>query len=293
MVGTVRDGGRGFSRNLQKLIRVVETRFDVTVFIVESDSSDSTLEQLARLTERNPRVTFISLGQMVKVLPERLERIAHCRNAYLDFLEEAGDSFEFVLIADLDGVNSRLGIRQLAELNLDGDWAGCFANQVGPYYDIGALRAKFWQDNDPFESRQRLVQIGFHFEQAHHIAVTSKMITLSTNAPPIEVDSAFGGFAVYRTKWLRGARYSAHGEGGASLQVEHVAFNQSIREKGGRLFILPGMTNARFTEHTSNFRWISRFAFWVMSPFVPIIKRALGGERSDAAGRLLRNLFRS
>lgn len=292
LAGTVRDGGWGFSKNLRRLIRVLETRFDLKVLVVESDSSDSTSAQLARLSLQDSRITFVSLGKLADVIPERLERIAHCRNVYLDFLEQAGASFEFAVIADLDGVNSGLGIKQLAELNIDGDWAGCFANQTGPYYDIGALRSKVWQENDPFESRRRLIENGFCFEQANQLSIISKMITLPIHTPPIEVDSAFGGFAVYRTKWLKGARYSATLPGESPLQVEHVALNLSIRDRGGQLFIIPSMTNARYTEHTSHLRWISKLTFWILRPLLPLVKRVLGESRSDAAGIKIRNFFR-
>lgn len=293
LTGTVRDGGRKFSKNLRNLIRVLECRFELEVFIVESDSTDSTATQLTRLSKEDARITFASLGNLTAAIPGRLERIAHCRNIYLDFLDQAGDSFEFVVIADLDGVNSGLGKRQIAELDLDGNWAACFANQAGPYYDIGALRANNWQEKDPFESRQKLVEDGFGFEEANQISVTSKMVVIPRQTPPIEVESAFGGFAVYRAEWIRGRRYSATPEGESSLQVEHVSLNRSIRQNGGKLFIIPGMTNARFTEHTSNLRWISKFSFWLFGPFFPFIKKLIGEKLSQTLGVCVRNFFRS
>ncbi|CAF4998054.1 unnamed protein product, partial [Rotaria sp. Silwood1] len=54
----------------------------------------------------------------------------------------------------------------------------------------------------------------------------------------IEVESSFGGIAIYQTKYIRDCMYFGYGKNGLEL-CEHVPFNLCIRGNGGRIFINP------------------------------------------------------
>jgi hypothetical protein len=72
-------------------------------------------------------------------------------------------------------------------------------------------------------------------------------IYIPPTAAPIEVKSAFGGLAIYKTRFLKGARcgYSERGV----PDCEHVSLHREIRNRGGRLFILPSLRNSTQYEH--------------------------------------------
>jgi hypothetical protein len=67
------------------------------------------------------------------------------------------------------------------------------------------------------------------------------------------VDSAFGGLALYRLDQALGARYVGLDSDGEEA-CEHVAFNADLRQRGGKLYVLPGLRNATPWVHCLNGR---------------------------------------
>jgi hypothetical protein len=74
------------------------------------------------------------------------------------------------------------------------------------------------------------------------------MIVIDPTEDWIEVDSAFGGLAIYRRHALSRVRYIGLGEAGQEI-CEHVSLNSQIRSNGYRVFINPMLVNAALTEH--------------------------------------------
>jgi hypothetical protein len=75
------------------------------------------------------------------------------------------------------------------------------------------------------------------------------MITIPEDSDWIEVDSAFGGFAIYRRSSL--ADTAAY-EG---VECEHVTFHDHIRRNGGRIFINPKLINGVESGHSE---WVRK-----------------------------------
>jgi len=227
---------------------------------VESDSTDNTLDELAALEREIDRFSFISLGNLAKTLPLRTERIALCRNAYLSELARNANyaNVEFVAIADFDGVNQLLTQDALLSCWMRNDWAGCTANQQGPYYDIWALRHPHWNGGDCWRAAGFLQSLGLSYDDAVASAVHSKMITLPSSAGWVEVESSFGGFGIYRRASIVGAHYIGVDIDGAEV-CEHVAFHKAIRTAGGKLYINPLLVNTGLTQHTRQLSGLGRF----------------------------------
>jgi len=80
-------------------------------------------------------------------------------------------------------------------------------------------------------------------------ALYSKMINIPEPENWIEVDSAFGGLAVYRRRCLDGVTYSGLTEDGEEI-CEHVPMHRRLKDKGCRIFINPRLINAGVTEHS-------------------------------------------
>ncbi len=192
----------------------------------------------------------ISLGTLRGDIPVRTERIAHCRNRYLEELQ--GDRYsdvDYVVVSDLDGMNRLLTQRGVLSAFARNDWDVCCANQRGPYYDILALRHPTWSPGDCLDQLRQLRAQGVGEEAALRIAIYSKMVRIPTNREWIEVDSAFGGLAIYRKSILAGASYRGTDATGASV-CEHVALHASIRQRHGRIFINPALINSGYNRHS-------------------------------------------
>ena len=213
---------RNVERYLEKIfynIEQLKILFNVAkIIFVESRSGDRTLEIL----QKSP-YEVIHLDQKQE---SRTERLAEARNVILD--QAVGD---FLFMIDADDINEN-------PWDLDGirscfyhqDWDVMTANSIKKYYDIWALRSKecpydCWAEYERTKDRYNSVD---------------KFIKLIPRGGPlIEVDSAFGGFGIYRLSAVRssGARYSGLTPQGEIC--EHVPLNLKIKEAGGRIFINP------------------------------------------------------
>lgn len=248
--GLIRDPSRSLVKELKQLDAVLSSSFDLHYVFVESDSkSPITAKVLDAIKIALGRVEILRLGSLESRLPNRVERIAACRDAYMDVFEKM--DAEFLVVFDTDGMNrklSRAGLGSALELD---NWAGLFANQRGPYYDVFALRAEGWVESDCFTEMGKLQRRGFNPALAHSVAVESKMLRIPMTNPPIEVESAFGGLAIYKADAIKGCRYS--GAATSAGVCEHVSFNEGVRKRG-RLLIVPSLVNAHYTEHTFQLR---------------------------------------
>jgi hypothetical protein len=75
------------------------------------------------------------------------------------------------------------------------------------------------------------------------------MITLPEQGEWIEVDSAFGGLAVYRRGALNGVKYAGLDKSGDQI-CEHVSLHEQIKANGGYIFINPRLINTGETTHS-------------------------------------------
>lgn len=257
VTGVVRNGERRMRRDLEALRRATAGFRRVRWLVVEGDSDDRTVDLLRELAASWPDFDFISLGRTRDRLPDRLARIANARNAYLDALRDDPRHADVthLLVADLDGVCGALTPEALASCwRLPVDWSMCAANQGDYYYDVFALRHPDWCPDDPWAQHGRLAPL-IGTDEADNLALFARMVHLRPDGPPIEVHSAFGGLALYRREAALAGRYSGVGEDGQPV-CEHVPFHAQLRAAGHRLYIHPGLVNARRTRHAG------RKKFW-------------------------------
>jgi glycosyltransferase involved in cell wall biosynthesis len=251
IVGCVRNGTKTLRRAVETLAHASSGFARVQFLIVESDSTDDTLAELQRLRNEVTGFQFTSLGSLAEQLPARTERIAACRNRYLEELRHDSQyaDVDYVMVADLDGVNNDLRPEAVATCWVSTlAWDVVTANQSDAYYDIWALRHPDWCPVDCHDQYSRLRGM-FDRPRALTIAVHSRMVRLSPQADWIEVDSAFGGLAIYRREALLGGHYSGVHEGRAIC--EHVPLHAELRAKGYRIFINPAFINAHRTDHSA------------------------------------------
>jgi len=256
IVGLVRNCEPSLESEVENLRVSFEDFKNVSFFLVESDSTDGSLEALRELTTRIPNFQFLSLGNLRQSIPDRIERIAHCRNAYLDYVRTTSEKFDYVVVADLDGVNNLLTKEKVATCWKFDGWSACTANQTGPYYDIYALRAPGWSEMDCWNEARSLYASGMNPVKSWVKAIREKQRIIPESEDWIEVTSAFGGFAIYKTEAFLEGKYQTFSDDELNVS-EHVPFNLKLTATGHRIFINPKLTNFDFNEH-NDFSRLSR-----------------------------------
>lgn len=271
--GLVRNCGNGIRENVMHMANVLRNFSNVHWLIIESDSSDNTLAELARLQAEIRNFRFITLGLLSAEIPQRTARIAHCRNKYLDELRINPEysRVRFLVVADFDGVNTALTEEAFVSCWRRDDWSVCAANQRGPYYDIFALRHPLWCPIDSLK-QQQFLEPYVGYEDALRRSVKARMIVIPEAADWIEVDSAFGGMAIYKREAIEDASYKGLDAHGNEI-CEHVELHKAIRGRGLRLFINPAFINAGYTEHSTRYRFMPSLKRTVINYLKTVLKQ--------------------
>ena len=258
----VKNSNLGVERRLIELgRRILECTgsFPANYFVVESDS-DRRIEfsSLRKMTN----LSYHYLGELQAQLPDRIPRLAACRNVYMDSLREHDLEPDFLVVVDPDAGNySSLNFATAFE-ELE-DFDAVFANWRPLYYDILALRSDSWVTSDyrsdPSDSK-------FHTSRiVSWLRAVNAVRRIDPRQAAIPVKSAFGGLAVYKYDSVKSSRYIpkrlAYG-----WECEHVSFNASI----DKLAVLPNFMISGVNRHIL---W-----FVLAKPIAELVRR-LGRQR--------------
>jgi hypothetical protein len=250
VAGVVRNCARSVKDEVLRIKDALSAAKNTSWLLIESDSTDSTLSALAELKSGISDFDYISLGTLRDKMRLRTERIAYCRNAYINEMRSNNkyQDVDYVVVADFDGMNSDLTAASIASCWERGDWDVCAANQKGPYYDLWALRHNEWSPNDCFEQYRFYLNMKQAAFKAYYASVYARMISVPLDADWIEVDSAFGGLAIYKKAAMDPAEYTGLTVDGKEV-CEHVSFHGKLRQQGYRIFINPRLINKRGSQH--------------------------------------------
>ena len=251
ITGIVRNIASTFEEDYSRMSRAFSGFASVKWFLVESDSTDASISKLQSFSEKNSNFDWCSLGKLDRPDLTRTERLAIARNRYVrEIKKKKYSEVSIVAVADFNSLSNLInGDAILSCWNQQG-WSGCTANQDGPYYDIWALRHPLWSPSDCWKQLEFLKRYSRFPEAALYVAVNSKMITIPQTDSWIEVESAFGGLALYDSEVFKFGNYSGLDESGNEI-CEHVHFNQIIRRNGGGIYINPRLVNTTKTDHSS------------------------------------------
>lgn len=268
VVGTVRDSTTNLKRTFKMLSRMIRSLGgSPSFFLVESDSRRATLKTLDNLKHRNANIEFQSLGNLAREIPDRVSRIAYCRNKYLEYLESqltADNRFTHVVIADFDGVNTNVKYPKEPKLLFTETTVVC-TNQRTRYYDILALRSNGWVNQDYRLDVLSGIHQGKDIASCYNAAAWSKQVHISPTSEPLSVASAFGGLAIYPSSLLSGSRYSPKKLNDGIHECEHISISQQVLRRGGSIQILPRLRNRGSWEHTVMASWLGRL-FLALTP---------------------------
>lgn len=257
IVGTARNCFGYLEDNISRIFAAFQEFSNIHWLIVESDSSDDTLLLLSRLALKIPNFQYKSLGYLEATIPLRTERIAYCRNYYLNEIQTniGYADVDLLVVCDLDkNAQSHLTKEGVMSCFERIDWDVCTSNQLGKYYDIWALRHSLWSPNDCWQQNKFLQSsLKLPKKKAMYAAIYSRMIQITPESDWIAVDSAFGGLGIYKVGVIKSAQYVGKfkNEIGEPDQVcEHVAFHDQLIQNGARIFINPKLINTSTNEHS-------------------------------------------
>lgn len=253
IVGIVKDVANSIHDDFLRLTDATSIFSGVKWFLVESNSIDNSLLALDEIKKENSNFDYVSIGNSNSSSESRTIGMGIARNRYLQELRENinYNDAEYIIVADFNNLNNLISEKSIASCFERSDWDACFANQTKRYYDIWALRHPLWSPNDCWEQLNFLRKYWKFPELALYASVQSRMIHIPADSEWIEVDSAFGGFAIYKRNVLLSAQYSGTTNEGAPI-CEHVPFNLALSHFGYRLFVNPALINTGLTDHTEN-----------------------------------------
>jgi glycosyltransferase involved in cell wall biosynthesis len=277
LVGTVSNVAKTIEKELKVVLKALSVFDSVQVFLVESDSTDETVKILDKIASKNRNFEFVALEKLKNKYPHRIARIAYCRNVYVKHIRDnnAISKWDYVAVADLDGMNFKLrakGIQSCFETNID--WDGVMANQSFGYYDLYALRAPGWVEGDCFEelevvkknsippkqSRYKLLNFfrNFrHFDKLRNSVIYERMRVLPKKYGFIKVQSAFGGFAIYKSDIFLSNNYDNPRED--KIISEQVTFHLNSMVNELKFFINPELINNSINVYNLNRFKVIRF----------------------------------
>lgn len=212
-----------------------------SVYFFENDSEDGTNEVLDQYAAASAGVTVEheSLGGADSrgFEADRTVRLAYCRNKCHDYVRALSERPTYTIVLDtdphygfsVDGVfNSvacmgALSARNqppagMASYSLYRNYGSAESRGLA-HYDAWAMRLNWWRD--------RRAEIGM---------VWAFQLFPPVGSPPILMNSAFGGLAVYSTEAFLAAGQRPY-EGG---DCEHVFLHRKMHEAGYQLYLNPG-----------------------------------------------------
>lgn len=249
VVGLARNASKTLANDVARTAHVLGFAARISWLVIESDSSDDTVDVLETLCSETENFRYLSLGDLRRTLPQRTARIAHCRNTALDEIAAHYGDVDYVILSDMDNLNTRLTEAGVLSCWSREDWGAVTANQSGRYHDIWALRHEDWCPNDCWRQNAFFTRHGVGYAWARLASVYLKMIRIPQDAPWIEVQSAFGGFAIYTREAITSGRYTGLYPDGSEW-CEHVPFHGELRAAGHKVFINPALINTDYSSHT-------------------------------------------
>lgn len=249
IVGIVKDIQKSIHKDLYNLGRAFNMFREVHWYLVESGSTDQSIQVLTQIKSENRYFDFKSLSHSNE---SRTIAMAEARNAYLVYLRNKSDikNFPYVVVADFNLLNNKLTSEAVYSSWARNDWDVVTANQSGKYYDIWALRHDLWSPNDCWKYHSFLREYFKFPELAMTYAIRARMIKIPKNSKWIQVKSAFGGLAIYKTELLMKPIFYQGCDSDGDMICEHVPFNEKLYKSGANIFINPKLINAQSTDHT-------------------------------------------
>lgn len=213
------------------------SNLDIKLLIIDSDSTDGTKDYVSNICIKNNNIKLINIDSIESKFTNRVDRIAYCRNAGLNFIEKYYAQKNILYIPmDLDiDLFKYITKKQLTDLIsvMGSNEKSCqvmLPCSTPYYYDIFALRASGWIDFNVQKIvyyLKKYIKIGSFFWNYIFIFRYQWPVSKVQNQNFI-LTSAFGGIGIYSIEEFNINQYSYPVHDGENLNFnsEHIEFNR-------------------------------------------------------------------
>lgn len=225
--GLMRNSGTNFQYTKKRIEKIGSFFNSYKVFMYENDSSDKSAELLEKWSEDNDNVFHISekLQNIKHEQNHSLDRridMAYYRNKYLGFLQ--GTKFDYVIVLDTDliGGYSYEGILN----SLSFDFNVMASNSIlMRYHNESNFVEQLYYDAWAFR------KIG---QETKHKDEEVNILKLPKGGYPFNVNSAFGGLAIYKGDLLTSGKFKY-----TNADCDHVTIHKQMRQAGHSIQLNP------------------------------------------------------
>jgi len=236
---------------------------------LENDSTDNTKAILNTWGNNRTNFTLLNFDGLNNV-GVRTVKLEILRNAYVECLRNYKNlkEYDYAILIDMDDMATwPVDISELDKaikfIDSDPQAAAVFANQLGSYYDVWALRHKDYCPGDAWEEVMDYKDGHPEVtdEEAFNQTFKKRVHSFSPSEKPFEVDSAFGGLGLYRMSYILknpnpylGSKIKSLPSQDGVFKVsrrmicEHVHFNKGIKNLGGKLYVWPSLINSEIRD---------------------------------------------
>ena len=246
----VRDVARKLPDIKRKVERMCQLFGDYRILIVENDSTDGTRAALLHWAAENPRVVILGCGYNASEckLPKapktighgvdrtRIQKMVDLRNIYLNEIKKSYSDWDYAVMWDMDMIGS---------VYLDGVTNSFGYLSKNPDVDVVCAYGIYrWGMLTLFYDTYALLHRGetFNIEMKtiHDLRKGLWEAKYNRGDEPVDVDSCFSGFAIYRISGLVDDSVYYDMSPPENLECEHVRLH--IKMKGKKV-VNPSMIN--------------------------------------------------
>ena len=266
-VGLVQNCGQFLPAVLKNIENLSTLASDAAYLFLENDSTDNSKAILNNWGASRSNFNLLNFDGLNQ-LGIRTVKLELLRNSYIECIRTYKNlrDYDLVVMVDMDNVGAwPIDLKEFSKalefLMADKKRAAVFANQIGTYYDVWALRHKELCPSDAWEEvmdyKNKNPQVSD--EEAFNQTFKKRIHSIPPTKDPIAVDSAFGGLGIYRMNYILknpnpylGYKVKSIPSTDGTFKIsrrqycEHVHFHEGIRSLGGELYIYPSLINSNY-----------------------------------------------
>lgn len=213
---------KNIETNVRPILAKIKTLGEMfksySVFVYENDSTDNTVLNLANYSDLLD-IPIVIQSEKLDMEPHEQDKslyrrrvMAQCRNKYLDYIQDKEPDYVIILDLDVWGFSYQ-GVAHSFSQDFD------VMGSNGIIYQLNKENKRFRCFYDTWAYR------GDGPDNLN-------LLTLNRGEPVYEVESCFGGLAIYNRKILDNVRYMDY-------DCDHVTLHEQIRKNGYKINLNP------------------------------------------------------